>query len=118
MKINNAFKFIIAVVVCEFAGIIGALFTAPAIESGWYDGLAKPALNPPNWVFGHVWTILYFLMAISLYLAWKNNWEVKNQLLQGNRKAWNFLSERLWTGDLNKKNAIAIFSFQLFLNIL
>lgn len=70
MKINNTFKLIIAIVVSELAGIIGSIFTTPAIKSGWYATLAKPALNPPAWVFGPVWTTLYALMGIALWLVW------------------------------------------------
>ena len=58
MKINNAFKLVIAIVVSELAGIIGSVFTRPSI-AGWYAGLVKPALNPPAWVFGPVWTMLF-----------------------------------------------------------
>jgi tryptophan-rich sensory protein len=41
--------------------------TAPAIPT-WYAGLAKPAFNPPNWIFGPVWTLLYTMMAVA---AWR-----------------------------------------------
>lgn len=37
----------------------------------WYAGLHKPFFNPPNWIFGPVWTTLYVLMGISLFLIWK-----------------------------------------------
>lgn len=70
MKVNNFFKLVIAIAVSEGAGLIGAAFTAPAIQSGWYAGLVKPALNPPSWVFGPVWTTLYALMGVSLWLVW------------------------------------------------
>ena len=50
------------------AGFIGALFTVPSIP-GWYAGLAKPAFTPPSWVFGPVWTVLYVLMGIALWLV-------------------------------------------------
>lgn len=65
------FRLITAVIVCEGAGIIGALFTTPAIST-WYVLLNKPFFNPPNFIFGPVWTILYFLMGISLYLIWES----------------------------------------------
>ncbi|MDP3800129.1 MAG: tryptophan-rich sensory protein, partial [bacterium] len=65
MKINNTFKLIIAIVVSELAGIIGSVFTTPSIAGpstgsglSWYAGIVKPALNPPAWVFGPVWTTL------------------------------------------------------------
>jgi translocator protein len=70
MKINNIVKLIVATVVCELAGIIGSVFTAPSIAS-WYAGITKPALNPPSWVFGPVWTTLFALMGISAFLIWK-----------------------------------------------
>lgn len=37
----------------------------------WYAALAKPAWNPPNWIFGPVWTVLYVLMAVSAWLVWR-----------------------------------------------
>lgn len=62
-------KLIIAVVVCQLAGIIGAAFTTPVIDT-WYSMLVLPSFAPPNWLFGPVWTILYLLMGIALYLVW------------------------------------------------
>jgi len=70
MKINNILKLIIAIVICELAGIIGSLFTTPAIGSNWYVGLAKPAWMPASWLFAPVWILLFALMGISLYLIW------------------------------------------------
>lgn len=70
MKINNTFKLIIAIVVSELAGIIGSVFTVSSIPT-WYAGLAKPELSPPNWIFGPVWTTLYFLMGVAAFLVWK-----------------------------------------------
>jgi len=66
---KNIAKLIISIAICELAGAIGSVFTAPAIET-WYKDLAKPSFNPPNWIFGPVWIILFFLMGISLYLVW------------------------------------------------
>ncbi|MDD5738473.1 MAG: tryptophan-rich sensory protein [Candidatus Pacebacteria bacterium] len=62
-------KFLISIVLCEGAGIIGSFFTTPAIGS-WYATLTKPSFNPPNWVFAPVWTLLFFLMGVGLYLIW------------------------------------------------
>lgn len=110
-------KFIAAIAFAEFAGIIGSLATISNIN-GWYAGLKKPALNPPDWVFGPVWTMLYFLMGVALYLVWKNDWKVRNHIFERTGRAWNVYSEWLWTGSWQKVNVIAIFSIQLFLNAL
>ena len=40
---------------------ISGLFTAQEV-TGWYVGLNKPSWNPPNWLFGPVWSVLYILM--------------------------------------------------------
>ncbi len=69
MKIKNVSVLIWAIIICQLAGIIGAFFTTPAIP-GWYAGLNKPVFNPPAWIFGPVWTMLYLMMGIALYLVW------------------------------------------------
>lgn len=51
------------------AAAIGSLVTIPNIPT-WYAALEKPFFNPPNWVFGPTWTILYIFIGISLYLVW------------------------------------------------
>ena len=48
-------------------GSLSGLANADSIN-GWYSTLTKPSFNPPNYLFGPVWTLLYFLMGISLYL--------------------------------------------------
>jgi len=53
------------------AGFVGSLYTMPAARSVWYDGLVKSALNPPAWVFGPVWTLLYLLMGVAVFLVWR-----------------------------------------------
>lgn len=53
----------------EIIGNIGSLATFSQITT-WYATLNKPAFQPPNWLFGPVWTILFALMGISLYLIW------------------------------------------------
>ncbi|NLP05005.1 tryptophan-rich sensory protein [Candidatus Fermentibacteria bacterium] len=49
------------------AALIGSSF--PVDE--WYAGLAKPSWNPPGWVFGPVWIVLYILMAAAAWLVWR-----------------------------------------------
>lgn len=67
--LKNVYKLIISIVVCQIAGFIGSIFTSKSIQT-WYAGLAKPALNPPDWIFAPIWTTLFLLMGISLYLVW------------------------------------------------
>ncbi len=64
----NLKKLVLSIIICELAGIIGSVFTFSAITT-WYAFLNKPWFSPPNNVFGPVWTVLYLLMGISLYLA-------------------------------------------------
>lgn len=60
----------------EILGSLGSFFTTPNIPT-WYWGLARPALNPPNWIFAPVWTILFALMGISAYLVWQKGTKKK-----------------------------------------
>lgn len=73
---KKIWKLIISILIPFVASAIGSLFTANSI-SNWYVDLIKPSFNPPNWIFGPVWTMLYLLMGIALYLIWvkksKNN---------------------------------------------
>jgi tryptophan-rich sensory protein len=56
---------------CCSAAWLASIWTASSVRT-WYVGLRKPAFNPPNWLFGPVWSILYLLMAISAWLVWQN----------------------------------------------
>ena len=91
---KNFSKLLIAIIGCELVGIISAAFTLSAIPA-WYQTLQKPSFSPPNWVFGPVWTVLYFLMGVSAYLIW----------IKGLKKK-------------NVKNALGFFVGQLTLNFL
>ncbi len=94
MKPKNIAKLAACIALCEFAGIIGSIFTFPAIGA-WYATLQKPFFSPPNWIFAPAWTALYFLMGIALYLVIKNG--IKSR---------------------NAKIAVSVFAVQLILNAL
>ncbi|MFC7081223.1 TspO/MBR family protein [Halorussus caseinilyticus] len=61
-----------SVLLCELAGIVPSILTADEVAT-WYPTLAKPAFTPPSWVFGPVWTTLYLLMGVALYLVWQSD---------------------------------------------
>ncbi len=86
LKIKSWPKLIFSIILAQSAGGVGTLFTFSAIPT-WYALLNKPSFSPPNWLFGPVWTILYTLIGISLYLIWTN-----------------------------KKGTLKLFLFHLFLN--
>jgi len=64
------YKLILALVITLSVGGIAGFATANAI-GGWYATLIKPSFNPPNGIFAPVWTLLYIMMGIALYLIWK-----------------------------------------------
>lgn len=66
---GNGIKFVLSLVLCQLAGIIGALFNSSSIST-WYNHINKPEFTPPNWVFAPAWISLYLLMGIALYLVW------------------------------------------------
>jgi len=68
---SNIIKLLVSIIACFVAGGIGSLFTSKAIPT-WYAGLRKPPYTPPNGVFGPVWTTLYILMGISVFLVWRS----------------------------------------------
>jgi tryptophan-rich sensory protein len=58
------------VVMCFGVSLLGGRAALPALAH-WYPALAKPAWTPPAWVFGPVWTLLYPLLAVAGWLAWR-----------------------------------------------
>ena len=89
---NNFAKLIIAIAIPIAIGATAGLFTVTGVGS-WYQTINKPSWNPPGWVFAPVWTTLYVMMGVSLYLVWKSG--VSNNL---------------------KRTAIGLCAFQLVLN--
>jgi tryptophan-rich sensory protein len=83
------------VLLCLAVGLVGAFSTAPAIPA-WYAALAKPSFNPPNWLFGPVWTVLYIAMAVAAWLIWKRPAEPARGLAL---KVWaaQLVLNALWT---------------------
>ena len=88
---NKTVKLILCVALTLSIGAIGGIATASGVND-WYLTLNKPVFNPPNYLFGPVWTVLYILMGISFYLILQSH----NPVL--------------------KTRAIIIFCIQLFLN--
>jgi benzodiazapine receptor len=91
MNKSLLFKLIVSIILPLALGAIAGMFTSQSVPE-WYATLNSPSFNPPNWIFGPVWTTLYILMGISLFLIWK----------QDMSKARNL--------------AILVFMFQLLLN--
>jgi translocator protein len=67
MDISSVFVLLGFIAACFFAALTGALFR----PGDWYERLAKPTWRPPNWLFAPVWTVLYFTIAISGWLVWR-----------------------------------------------
>ena len=89
---NNSLKLIIAIAIPVAVGGVSGFFTATGVES-WYQTINKPSWNPPGWIFGPVWTTLYIMMGVALFLVWKSD-----------------------SSDILKKTAITLFTIQLVLN--
>lgn len=89
---NNTLKLIIAIAIPLLIGSTSTFFTVTGVGS-WYQTINKPSWNPPNNLFGPVWTTLYILMGVSLFLVWKSGADAGT-----------------------KRKAIALFAIQLVLN--
>jgi tryptophan-rich sensory protein len=76
-------KLIAGIVICLGTGLVGSWLGGP-VNSSWYDSLPKPGFQPPGWIFAPMWTFLYILMGIAVFLVWRRGWEgrgVKEALL-------------------------------------
>jgi benzodiazapine receptor len=101
LKRIDAFRLAIAIAIPLTAGLTGSFLTSQSL-SDWYPSLVKPSFTPLNWVFAPVWTTLYILMGISLFIVWRKTAEEKDS-----------------TKRMKRQMAIlAAFGSQLSLNIL
>lgn len=60
---------IVGAIICVVLGLLSGYFTATEIGS-WYTTINKPSWNPPNWIFGPMWTTLYILMGVAVGRIW------------------------------------------------
>jgi len=70
MKISTVIKFVFSILPPLAIGAISGFYTSKAIPV-WYASLNQPSFNPPNWLFGPVWSTLYILMGISFFMIWQ-----------------------------------------------
>lgn len=61
---------VLSVLAVEVVGASGAVFTAQGLNV-WYGTLTQPVIAPPNWVFGPVWTTLFVLLGVAIWLVWR-----------------------------------------------
>jgi benzodiazapine receptor len=80
MDSSSIIKLIVGILASFAAGGIGSLFTFKVIPT-WYASLKKPRYTPPNQAFGPVWTTLYILMGISVFLVWQKGLATNGALL-------------------------------------
>ena len=83
------------ILISELAGGIGAIFTTSKIPT-WYAGLNQPSWNPPAAVFGPVWTTLYALMGVSLWLVWETK-PSANRIMALRLFWWQLAVNVLWS---------------------
>lgn len=76
-----------------FTAAIGAVFVS---TDGWYATLIKPSWNPPSWLFGPIWTLLYGMMAVAAWLVWREGgWKQQRLALGFFLVQW--LLNAIWT---------------------
>jgi translocator protein len=77
---NKYLKIGLSIAICLAVGGLSGAITASAIKD-YYLTLNKPSWNPPNWIFGPVWSTLYVLMAVAFGIVWHKGVSVGTKLL-------------------------------------
>jgi translocator protein len=97
MNTSDIIKLVVSIGLPLAVGAIAGMYTSAAVPE-WYANLNRPSFNPPGWVFGPVWTVLYILIGISLFLIWKEepgqarNWAIGVFFVQlALNFAWSFI---------------------------
>ena len=67
---NNGLKLVIAIALPLVVGGLSGYATSGGVST-WYPTLVKPPFNPPAWIFGPVWTLLYITMGVAAFLVWR-----------------------------------------------
>lgn len=75
---KNWVKLLISIALPLMVSAAAGYFTVTGLGS-WYQNLQKPSWNPPNWLFGPVWTVLYIMMGIAFYLVWRSGAAVRTK---------------------------------------
>jgi tryptophan-rich sensory protein len=73
---GNVLKLLLSLVVPLAVGGLAGWATSAGVAE-WYPTLTKPTFNPPAWVFGPVWTLLYLMMGLAVFLVWRRGLEVE-----------------------------------------
>ena len=71
MTKNKYLSLILILLLTFVASAIGG-FTTSLFKDPWYSQIILPSFNPPSWVFGPVWTILYIMMSVAIWKIWIN----------------------------------------------
>ena len=77
---NIAIKIMLCVACCLLLGLLSGFSTIESINN-WYQFINKPSWNPPNRIFGPVWTILYILMGVAVALIWHSPHQNKSKAI-------------------------------------
>ncbi len=104
------------VAVALLIGALGATQAAPGIAT-WYAHLRKPPLTPPGAVFAPVWTVLYCLMGVSAWLAWRTR---ASSCRSSGLRMWavQLVINFAWTGVFFRMHSPGAALFDLLLLIL